>query len=60
MNVQNLQNMLIAKSSFGITANLNFVFILGGVIQENKKTSSCEKFDIIKNTWISMKNLNFV
>jgi len=32
MNVQNLQNMLIAKSSFGITANLNFVFILGGVI----------------------------
>ena len=36
MNLKNLKNMLNAKSSFGITANLNFVFILGGFIQGDK------------------------
>ena len=59
MNVSSLKNMLVAKSSFGITANQNFVFILGGIIQDNKESSSCEKFDIIKNKWMSIKNLNF-
>ena len=59
MNVKNLKNMLIEKSTFGITANCNFIFILGGFIQENKSSSSCEKFDIKKNTWLSIKNLNF-
>ena len=50
--------MLIAKSSFGITANLNFLFILGGWIDDNK-AYSCEKFDIIKNIWMNIRNLNF-
>ena len=59
MNVQNLKNMLFAKSFFGITANLHFVFILGGEIQGWTRSSSCEKFDIIKNTWMRIKNLNF-
>ena len=36
INVSNLKNMLIAKSSFGITANQKFVFILGGLIFDNK------------------------
>ena len=49
--------MLTVKSSFGITSNEHFVFILGGF--NAKKSSSCEKFDIIKNIWISIKNLNF-
>ena len=51
--------MLIAKAQFGITANDHFVFILGGYITFMEKSSSCEKFDIIKNTWINIKNLNF-
>ena len=51
--------MLIAKSYFGITSNQHFVFILGGYIQSDKIASSCEKFDIIKNIWMSIKNLNF-
>ena len=59
MNVENLENMLFAKSYFGLTANQNFAFILGGNIQDNKKSSSCEKFDIIKNKWMSIKKLNF-
>ena len=59
MNVQNLKNMLIAKSTFSIAANQNFTFILGGLIKGDKLSSSCEKFDIIKNTWIRNKNLNF-
>ena len=59
MILQNLQNMLISKSCFGITSNENFVFILGGFIQYNSKSKSCEKFDIIKNIWMKIKNLNF-
>ena len=51
--------MLIAKAQFGITANDHFVFILGGYIQNYSTSSSCEKFDINKNTWMSIKNLNF-
>ena len=51
--------MLIAKSSFGITADEHFAFILGGLKYGNKKFSSCEKFDMIKNIWMSIKNLNF-
>ena len=50
--------MLIAKSTFGTTANENFVFIIGGYIYNNELSSSCEKFDINKNTWKSIKNLN--
>ena len=59
MNVENLKNMFIGKSTFGITSNQNFTYIIGGVIYRNKTSSSCEKFDIIKNTWIRIKNLNF-
>ena len=50
--------MLIAKSNFGITSNQNYEFILGGLVYENKTSSSCEKFDINKNTWMCIKNLN--
>ena len=59
MNVQNLQNMLIAKSIFGITANENFTFILGGVIQGDTKSSSCEKFIMNENILKNIKNLNY-
>ena len=59
MNLQNLKNMLIEKFTFGITANQQFAFILGGYTQGEKKSSSCEKFDINNNTWMSIKNLNY-
>ena len=51
--------MLIAKAYFGITENSHFAFILGGLINGNNQSSSCEKYDIIKNTWMSINNLNF-
>ena len=51
--------MLIAKSTFGITANQNFAYILGGLIYGDKSSSSCEKFDFKNNTWMRISNLNF-
>ena len=59
MIVQNLNNMLIAKEHFGITANSHFTFILGGLNESDKTTSSCEKFEININKWMRIKNLNF-
>lgn len=50
--------MKTARSSFGIVHFQNYLYAIGGNIEESQTTAKCEKFSINEERWIDVANLN--
>lgn len=50
--------MLIARSCFGLVWFRNFLYVIGGNIDESQTTSKCEKYNIEEDSWNQICNLN--
>jgi len=51
-------NMSIARSSFSACYCNDYIYALGGITDNGKFTSSCERFSLKENKWESIDHLN--
>lgn len=50
--------MKMARSGFGLVFLKDFLYIMGGNIDQTQSTSKCEKYDVFNDKWTEIANLN--
>lgn len=58
LSIIEMNSMNYARSNHGLIYLNNFIYSIGGILNDGKYTDKCERFDIINKNWKSICPLN--
>lgn len=59
LSVQKMKSMPKRKQAFGICCICNYIYVAGGLKNSDEMVDSCERYDILNDSWEAIVSLPF-